>query len=119
MAEILPNHDVSIGTTGFFASNCKADYPFPYQNYDKVEIQSGMPRFYQTNITPRHMTFTATLNGSDRVKMQDDLKNLQGMQDFVSIWIGSFTALVKITDFVWADGFVNTLTVSFDITEIE
>ena len=117
MSDILPNHDVTIGTRGFYAQNCKSDSPFSYANYDRLDIQRGLPRFYKTNISPRHITFNVTLNVTDRIGEQNKLKSLLGIQSFNSIWVGTFQALVKM-QFEWPDGYPNTLNVSFDITEV-
>lgn len=125
---ILPDHTVSIDNIGFYAETPDLTEPFTRTNYDKIEIENGPPRYYPTNTTNREMNFKVTLikelpskpyqHTNGQPNFQELLKNIQqcqGIHQFSSIYIGSFTALItiKINDFK-----PGTATANFNIQEI-
>lgn len=93
---IQPNHTCSIDNIGFYTETPDITEPYARHQYDSIEIENGPPRSYQTGITPRELTFKATLRHEDPTETINLLRECVGIRQFTSVYVGSFRAEITV-----------------------
>jgi len=118
----MPNHTVTIGDMGFYASKCKSTQPQQATNYDLVTIERGLPRGYPVDTPSRVFTFSAILqvgvDGDSMLEITNKLDKVIGIQTVTSIYMGKMNAYVVVSEGDWADAQPETTTRNFTITEL-
>ena len=119
----IPNHTVTVAGWGFYASKCKSTQPHKKAvNHDLIVIERGLPRAYPVDSPSRQFTFQVILqvgvDGDSMLDINSMLDNLVGIQEVVSIYMGSMNAFVVISEEDWNDQEPDAMTVQFTITEV-
>jgi hypothetical protein len=119
----IPNHTITIGNMGFYASKCKSSQPQKKAvNYDLVTIERGLPRAYPVDTPSRVITFSVILqvgvDGDSMLDINSKLDDVIGIQTVTSIYLGKMNAYVVVSDDDWADAQPDAMTVNFTVTEV-
>lgn len=119
----IPNHTVTVAGMGFYASKCKSTQPHKKAvNHDLVTIERGLPRAYPVDSPSRQFTFSAILqigvDGTSMLDINNKLDAIVGIQQVVSIYMGTMNAFVVISEEDWNDQEPDAMTVQFTITEV-
>jgi hypothetical protein len=115
---VLNDHTISIGNEGFYGTQIKSSQPLQTDNWDSIKIERGLPRVYPVDILPRILTFQITDNSGDRIGFLNKINGLQGIQDFIYVDQGSFSALIVFSNLEHPDSQPEVSTVQVTVTEV-
>lgn len=115
---VLNDHTISIGNEGFYGEEIKSPQPFKTDNWDSLKIERGLPRVYPVDTLPRDLNFNITDVSGDRMGFQKKIERLQGIQEFIYVDQGSFTALIKFSNLEHPNGQPEVSKIQVNVTEV-